>query len=160
MFLIRLIGTPKTVEEYIKKSGINDIQITYNEEQMQAKWENMFQNWTTPKAASQTLNSFIENKSNLLQKAAMTFFGKRIKETTTGKNRIRGNCQKEQLLLTRQGRSGQTKKQELAAAVNDILVSFFYLMANMFIISVFVSESKKILTQMKKLCSRHCKSNL
>ena len=56
--LIRLIGTPKTVEEYIKKSGINDIQITYNEEQMQAKWENMFQNWTTPKAASQTLKLF------------------------------------------------------------------------------------------------------
>ena len=32
--LIRLIGTPKTVEDYIKKSGVDDIQITFNEEEM------------------------------------------------------------------------------------------------------------------------------
>ena len=39
--LIRLIGTPKTVEEYFKKNGIQDIQITFNEEDMQANWDNM-----------------------------------------------------------------------------------------------------------------------
>ena len=67
--LIRLIGTPKTVEKYIKKSGINDIQITFNEKDMQAKWENMFQNWTTPKAASETLKLFYDNKNSLLSKS-------------------------------------------------------------------------------------------
>jgi beta-lactamase class A len=56
--LIRLIGTPKTVEEYFKKNNIQDIQITFNEAEMQAKWENMFENWTTPKTASETLKMF------------------------------------------------------------------------------------------------------
>ncbi|WP_294674479.1 class A beta-lactamase, partial [uncultured Fluviicola sp.] len=88
--LIRLIGTPKTIEEYIKKSGIDDIQITFNEEEMQVKWENMFQNWTTPKAASATLELFYENKNNLLSKTSYDFFWKTNKETTTGKKRIKG----------------------------------------------------------------------
>jgi beta-lactamase class A len=42
--LIRLTGTPKNVEEYFKKNGIQDIQVTFNEKDMQARWENMFQN--------------------------------------------------------------------------------------------------------------------
>ena len=88
--LIRIIGTPEKVEEYFKKNNIQDIQITYNEKDMQAKWENMFQNWTTPKAASETLKMFYENKNNLLSKSSYDFFWKTIKETTTGANRIKG----------------------------------------------------------------------
>jgi len=79
--LIRLIGTPKKVEEYFKKNNIQDIQITFNEEDMQAKWENMFQNWTTPKAATETLKKFYENKNNLLSKSSYDFFWKTNKET-------------------------------------------------------------------------------
>ena len=104
--LIRLIGTPKTVEEYIKKSGIDDIQITFNEEEMQAKWENMFQNWTTPKAASETLKLFYENKSNLLSKGSYNFFWKTNKETTTGKSRIRGQLPNKTIVAHKTGWSG------------------------------------------------------
>jgi beta-lactamase class A len=63
--LIRLIGTAQTVEEYFKKNNIQDIQITFNEEEMQSQWENMFENWTTPNTASETLRLFYENKNNL-----------------------------------------------------------------------------------------------
>lgn len=140
--LIRLIGTPKTVEEYIKRSGINDIQITFDEEHMQAKWENMFQNWTTPKAASETLKLFYENKSNLLSKSSYDFFWKINKETTTGKKRIKGQLPEGTVAAHKTGSSGVNKETGITAAVNDIGIVFLP-NGEYFIISVFVSESKE-----------------
>lgn len=140
--LIRLIGTPKTVEQYIKKSGINDIQITFNEEEMQAKWENMFQNWTTPNAAGETLKLFYENKNILLSKGSYNFFWKTNKETTTGKNRIRGQLPDETIVAHKTGWSGTNKKTGITAAVNNVGIVFLP-NGEYFIISVFVSESKE-----------------
>lgn len=140
--LIRLIGTPKTVEEYIKKSGINDIQITFNEEDMQSKWENMFQNWTTPKAASQTLKLFYDNKNNLLSKSSYDFFWKTNKETTTGNNRIKGQLPEGIVVAHKTGWSGTNKETGITAAVNNIGIVFLP-NGEHFIISVFVSESKE-----------------
>ncbi len=140
--LIQLIGTPKTVEEYIKKCGIDDIQITFNEEDMQAKWENMFQNWTTPKAASETLKLFYENKSNLLSKSSYDFFWKTNRETTTGKNRIRGQLPEGTIVAHKTGWSGTNKETGITAAVNNIGIVFLP-NGQYFIISVFVSESKE-----------------
>lgn len=140
--LIRLIGTPKTVEKYIKKSGINDIQITFNEKDMQAKWENMFQNWTTPKAASQTLKLFYDNKNNLLSKSSYDFFWKTNKETTTGNNRIKGQLPEGTVVAHKTGSSGTNKETGITAAVNNIGIVFLP-NGEHFIISVFVSESKE-----------------
>ncbi|HMU44075.1 MAG TPA: class A beta-lactamase, subclass A2 [Ignavibacteriaceae bacterium] len=140
--LIRLIGTPKTVEDYIKKSGVDDIQITFNEEEMQAKWENMFKNWTTPKAASKTLKLFYENKSNLLSKSSYDFFWKTNKETTTGKNRIKGQLPEGTIVAHKTGWSGTNKETGITAAVNNIGIVFLP-NREYFIISVFVSESKE-----------------
>jgi beta-lactamase class A len=140
--LIRLIGTPETVEAYIRKSGINDIQITFNEEEMQAKWGNMFQNWTTPKAASETLKLFYENKNNLLSKSSYDFFWKTNKETTTGRNRIRGQLPEGTVVAHKTGWSGTNKETGITAAVNNIGIVFLP-DGEYFIISVFVSESKE-----------------
>ncbi|PKV48862.1 beta-lactamase class A/beta-lactamase class A VEB [Aquimarina sp. MAR_2010_214] len=140
--LIRLIGTPKTVEEYIKKSGIEDIQITFNEEEMQAKWENMFQNWTTPNAASETLKIFFENSNNLLSKSSYDFFWKTNKETTTGKGRIRGQLPKETIVAHKTGWSGTNKETGITAAVNNIGIVFLP-DGKYFIISVFVTDSQE-----------------
>ncbi len=140
--LIKLIGTPKTVEEYIKNSGIKDIEITFNEKEMQAKWDNMFQNWTTPKAASEALKVFFENKDDLLSKASYDFFWKTNKETTTGKNRIRGQLPEETIVAHKTGWSGTNKGTGITAAVNNIGIVFLP-NEKYFIISVFVSESKE-----------------
>lgn len=140
--LIRLIGTPKTVENHIKRSGIKDIQITFNEEEMQARWENMFQNWTTPKAASETLKLFFENKNHLLSKNSYDFFWKTNKETTTGKGRIRGQLPKETIVAHKTGWSGTNKETGITAAVNNIGIVFLP-NDEYFIISVFVSDSKE-----------------
>jgi len=140
--LIRTIGTPKTVEQYVKKCGIKEIQITFNEEQMQSKWENMFQNWTTPKAASETLKLFYENKNNLLSKRSYDFFWQTNKETTTGKNRIKGHLPTETIVAHKTGWSGTNKETGITAAVNNIGIVFLP-NGEHFIISVFVSESKE-----------------
>ncbi|MEZ4800304.1 MAG: serine hydrolase [Flavobacteriales bacterium] len=39
--LIGLIGTPKSVETFTKSIGVSDIQIVYNERDMQSEWDNM-----------------------------------------------------------------------------------------------------------------------
>lgn len=138
--LIRLIGTPKTVEAYFTKNGIRDIQITFNEADMQAKWENMFQNWTTPKAASETLKLFYENKNNLLSKGSYDFFWKTNIETTTGKKRIKGQLPEGTIVAHKTGWSGTNKETGITAAVNNIGIVFLP-NGEYFIISVFVSES-------------------
>lgn len=140
--LIRLVGTPETVETYIKERGIDDIQIAFNEEDMQAKWENMFQNWTTPKAASETLKLFYENKNNLLSKSSYDFFWKTNQETTTGKNRIRGQLPAETIVAHKTGWSGTNKETGITGAVNDVGVVLLP-HGEYVIISVFVSESKE-----------------
>lgn len=140
--LIRLIGTPKTVEEYFKQNGIQDIQITFNEQDMQAKWENMFQNWTTPKAASETLKMFYENKNDLLSKSSYDFFWKTNMETTTGKNRIKGQLPEGTIVAHKTGWSGTNKETGITAAVNNIGIVFLP-NGEYFIISAFVSESKE-----------------
>lgn len=140
--LIRLIGTPKTVEKYIKKSGIEEIQIRFNEEEMQAKWENMFQNWTTPNAASETLRIFFENKNNLLSRSSYDFFWKTNKETTTAKGRIMGQLPKGTIVAHKSGSSGTNKETGITGAVNNIGIVFLP-DGTYFIISVFVSDSKE-----------------
>ena len=140
--LIRLIGTPKTVEEYFIKNNVQDIQITFNEEEMQAKWDNMFQNWTTPRAASETLKMFYENRNNLLSKESHDFFWKTNIETTTGTNRIKGQLPESTIVAHKTGWSGTNKETGITAAVNDIGIVFLP-NGEYFIISVFVSESKE-----------------
>lgn len=140
--LIRLIGTPKTVESYFKKNGIQEIQISFNEEDMQAKWENMFQNWTTPIAASETLKMFYENRNNLLSKSSFDFFWKTNIETTTGDKRIKGQLPKGTMVAHKTGWSGTNKETGITAAVNNIGIVFLP-NGKYFIISIFVSESKE-----------------
>jgi len=150
--LISLIGTPRTVENYIKQSGIQDIQITFNEKDMQAKWDNMFQNWTTPKAASETLLKFYEKKDNLLSKRSYDFFWKTNRETTTGKNRIKGQLPEGTIVAHKTGWSGTNKETGITAAVNNIGIVFMP-NGDFFIISVFVTESKENFETNEKIIS-------
>lgn len=138
--LIRLIGTPKTVEEYITKSGVKDIKITFNEKEMQEKWENMFQNWTTPNAANETLKIFFENKNSLLSKRSYDFFWKTNIETTTALGRIRGLLPKEIIVAHKSGSSGTNKETGITGAVNNIGIVFLP-NGKFFYISVFVTKS-------------------
>jgi beta-lactamase class A len=139
--LIRLIGTPQTVENYIKSIGIDDISIKINEEVMQAKWENMFQNWTTPKAASITLQKLYNKDLKLLSDSSYNFIWKTMKETSTGLQRIKGLLPEGSVVAHKTGSSG-TNDQGLTAATNDIGIVFLP-NGQYFIISIFLTDSQE-----------------
>lgn len=148
--LIKLIGTPKTIEKFFKRIGIQDIQITFNEKVMQEEWDNMFQNWTTPIASSQTLKLFYENRKNLLSKSSYDFFWQTNKETITGINRLRGSLPDKTIVAHKTGSSGVNKDTGITAAVNDIGIVFLP-NGEYFIISVFVTDSKENLVTNEKI---------
>lgn len=140
--LIRLLGEPKAVEEYFKKNNIiQDIGIHFTEEQMQLKWENMFQNWTTPNSASELLMKFYVNNNSLLSKKSYDFIWKTLRETNTGEDRLKGDLPKGTIVAHKTGYSG-TNKDGVTAAFNDIGLVFLP-NGKYFIISVFVTDSKE-----------------
>ena len=139
--LLRLIGGPKIVEDYFVKNHIKDVSIKVNEEQQQADWDLQFKNWTTPKAANETLAKFYNNKKKLLSQKSYDFIWKTMRETETGVNRLKGQLPKGTIVAHKTGSSG-ANKDGLTAAVNDIGIIF---MPNgkYFFISIFVTDSKE-----------------
>jgi beta-lactamase class A len=139
--LLRLLGGPKAVEEYFIKNRFKDISIKFNEEQQQGNWDLQFQNWTTPKAANEVLASFYYNRKKLLSQKSYDFIWKTMKETETGKDRLKGQLPEGTIVAHKTGSSG-TNKDGLTAAVNDIGIVFLP-DGRHFFISVFVTDSKE-----------------
>jgi beta-lactamase class A/beta-lactamase class A VEB len=139
--LLKLIGGPKVVEAYFIKNNIKDVSIKVNEEEQQANWNLQFQNWTTPKAANETLAKFYYNKKKLLSKKTYDFIWKIMRETTTGENRLKGQLPVGTIVAHKTGSSG-ANKDGLTAAVNDIGIVFLP-NGSCFFISVFVTNSKE-----------------
>ncbi len=139
--LLRLIGGPKVVEDYFLRNNFNDVSIKVNEEQQQGNWELQFQNWTTPNAANKVLQAFYYNRQKLLSKKSHHFIWQLMKQTTTGKKRLKGLLPPNIIVAHKTGSSG-TNKQGVTAAVNDIGIVFLPNNKHFFI-SVFVTESKE-----------------
>lgn len=140
--LLRLIGGPQAIEKYFVKNKFKDVSIKFNEEEQQSNWDLQFQNWTTPKAANEVLSSFYDNKKKLLSKNSYDFIWKIMKETETGKNRLKGQLPKETVVAHKTGTSGTNKTTGITAAVNDIGIVFLP-NGQHFFISVFVTNSKE-----------------
>lgn len=139
--LLRLIGGPKVVEEYFMTNHIKDVSIKINEEEQRANWDLQFLNWTTPKAANETLAKFYYNKEKLLSKKSHDLIWKIMRETGTGVNRLKGQLPKGTIVAHKTGSSGGNKAG-LTAAVNDIGIVFLP-DGSHFFISVFVTDSKE-----------------
>lgn len=139
--LLRQIGGTKVVEEYFIKNKIKDVSIKINEEEQQANWDLQFQNWTTPKAANETLAKFYYNKKKLLSKKSYDFIWQLMRETETGQHRIKGLLPENTIVAHKTGSSG-ANKEGLTAAVNDIGIVFLP-NGKHFFISVFVTNSKE-----------------
>lgn len=139
--LLKLIGGPQVVEAYFVKNNLKDISIKINEETQQANWDLQFQNWTTPKAANEVLTKFYNNQHKLLSQKSYDFIWKIMKETATGKDRLKGQLPKHTIVAHKTGTSG-VNKEGLTAAVNDIGIVFLP-DGQHFFISVFVTDSKE-----------------
>ncbi len=139
--LLRLLGGPQVVEEYFTKNKFKDVSIKINEEVQQANWDLQFQNWTTPKAANEVLAAFYYNKKKLLSQKSYDFIWKTMRDTETGKARLKGQLPKGTVVAHKTGSSG-ANKEGLTAAVNDIGIVFLP-NGRHFFISVFVTNSKE-----------------
>ena len=139
--LLRLIGGPQVVEDYFLKNNIKDVSIKINEEVQQSDWDLQFQNWTTPKAASEALEKIYDNPNMLLSKQSHEFIWKVMRETETGRKRLKGLLPEHTVIAHKTGSSG-VNKDGVTAAVNDIGIVFLP-HGQYFFISVFVTHSKE-----------------
>ena len=163
--LLRLIGGAKIVDDYFVENNFKDISIKVNEEEQQANWELQFQNWTTPKAANETLASFYDNKKKLLSRKSYNFIWKVMKETETGEKRLKGQLPKNTIIAHKTGSSG-ANNEGITAAVNDIGIVFLP-NGQYYFISVFVTNStenantnEKIIADISKVTWDYFKSKM
>ena len=150
--LLKILGKPKVVEDYFLSLGFKDFAVRINEERMQDNWDLQFLNWTTPREANRILTTFYENKNGLLSKESYDFIWNIMKETKTGKNRLRGQLPEETIVAHKTGWSGKHKGTGITAAVNNIGIVFLP-NGKHFAISVFVTESKEDYKTNEKIIS-------
>lgn len=115
--LMRLLGGPKPINDYIHSLGIKDVSIMANEEEMHKEWNVQFSNWSTPKAVTDLLVKFYTK--NPLSKESFNFLWKTMVETSTGLNRIKGQLPKGTIVGHKTGTS-DTNKAGVTAAINDM----------------------------------------
>ncbi len=137
--LLKLLGSPKNVDAYIKSQGIKNVSIKLTEKEMQATWDAMYENWTTPHAASEIAYKFYTDKKLLSQKSH-DFLWKIMHETNTGENRLKGNLPNGTIVAHKTGTSG--RKDGVLAACNDMGIVMLP-NGNYFVITVFVTQSKE-----------------
>jgi len=137
--LLKTIVGPKKVNKHIHKLGIRDVSISVNEEQMHKDWNAQFSNWTTPKAATDLLITFYTK--NILSESSFNFLLKTMIETSTGKNRIKGQLPEGTIVAHKTGSSG-TNEEGVTAAANDIGIITLP-DGKHFTISIFVANSRE-----------------
>lgn len=136
--LFRLIGGPKVANDYIHKLGVQDCAIKSTEAEMHKDDQLQFQNWTTPNAANQLLQHFMNGK--ILKPKTTAYLTKVLEGTVTGGGKIKGLLPKGTIVAHKTGNSG-INAVGIIAASNDI--GFVHLPdGKTMLISVFVSMAK------------------
>lgn len=116
-FLLKKIGGPKVVEEYIHSLGVKGIAIKASEADMASAWEVQYTNWAKPADLVHLLDIFYHGKA--LSKASNDFLMQAMLATTTGPHRLRGLLPKDAVVAHKTGTS-PTNAEGLSPATNDI----------------------------------------
>lgn len=152
--LLREVGGPLRVQNYIQSIGIKGMVIRVNEAAMHRSFRLQAVNTATPKEASFLLKMFYEKK--ILSKKNTDFLKELMTATSTGEARIKGQLPSGTVVAHKTGTS-DTNREGLTLAVNDIGVVTLP-NGNHFAISVFVSSSRenpatndKIISDISKL---------
>lgn len=139
--LLKLLGGPEKVASYFHEQGFKNIQLRWNEENMQMEWSRMLDNWTTPNCATQLLEATFLNKNKMLSPSSHAFLWKVMKETSTGKGRMRGQLSENTIVAHKTGSSG-TSDAGVTDATNDMGIVFLP-DGRYFILTVFVTNSRE-----------------
>jgi beta-lactamase class A len=86
--LLRRVGEPRVVTEYLRGLGVNDIVVAYTEKELAQGTAVKYRNYATPDAAVVLLRAFDEGKG--LSKSSQALLLQLMTETTTGPKRIKG----------------------------------------------------------------------
>lgn len=113
--LLKLLGGPLVVNDYIHSKGIADIRIQNNEQEIQSSWNVQFDNWVTPDAMIQLLMQFDAKK--LLSPESHSFLWNVMAETSTGS--IKNKLPKDVVVVHKTGHSGYNE-EKVSAATNDV----------------------------------------
>ena len=135
--LLRLIGGPKVVHDFLISKGSKDTQIVYNEEVMQSAWKNQYENYTTMKSATKLLKDFYKGK--ILSKKSTEFLLAVMYRTSTGLNKIVEQLPKSAKVAHKTGSSGKNNAG-LTGAENDIAIITLP-NEKTYAIAIFVSDS-------------------
>ena len=135
--LLRLIGGPKVVHDFLIYKGAKDTQIVYNEEIMQSAWKNQYENYTTMKSATRLLKDFYKGK--ILSKKSTEFLLGVMYRTSTGLNKIVEQLPKSAKVAHKTGSSGKNDAG-LTGAENDIAIITLP-NGKTYAIAIFISDS-------------------
>jgi beta-lactamase class A len=135
--LLRLIGGPKVVTQYLQSLGVNDIVVANSEKEIQKDNAVQYRNYATPDAAIILLRALHEGQG--LSKSSQALLLRWMTESTTGLERIKGMLPKGTVVAHKTGTSKTV--DGMAGATNDVgLVTLPN--GNHLAIAVFVSDSK------------------
>ncbi|MBD1936749.1 class A beta-lactamase, subclass A2 [Microcoleus sp. FACHB-68] len=135
--LLRLIGEPRIVTQYLRDLGVNDIVVANTEKELGQDTTVQYRNYATPDAAVVLLRAFHEGKG--LSKSSQALLLQLMTETTTGSKRIKGLLPDGTVVAHKTGTSATVNG--VTAATNDVgLVTLPN--GRHLAIAVFVSDSK------------------
>jgi beta-lactamase class A len=134
--LLRQVGEPRIVTQYLLRLGINDIVVANTEKELAQDPAVKYRNYATPDATVVLLRAFHEGKG--LSKSSQALLLQLMTETTTGPKRIKGLLPEGTVVAHKTGTSSTVNG--VTAATNDVgLVTLPN--GRHLAISVFVSDS-------------------
>nr|AIA13619.1 ClassA_beta_lactamase [uncultured bacterium]AIA13741.1 ClassA_beta_lactamase [uncultured bacterium]AIA13983.1 ClassA_beta_lactamase [uncultured bacterium] len=114
--LLRQVGEPRIVTEYLRSLGINDIVVANTEKELAQDPAVKYRNYATPDATVVLLRAFHEGKG--LSKSSQALLLQLMTETTTGPQRIKGLLPDGTVVAHKTGTSSTVNG--VTAATNDV----------------------------------------
>jgi len=137
--LLRVLGGPTTVQQYLSQIGVEDMKVVNSEKEMGTDWDVQYQNWATPVAAVDLLSYVAQQNAGEADQSGGEFLLiSDMKNAVTGPNRLRGQLPKGTVVAHKTGTSGT--RDGITPATNDIGVIDLP-NGNHLVIAVFVSDS-------------------
>jgi len=147
--LVRLVGGPLAVENYMHSLGINSIQVRYSERDLDRDENLQYQDWIEPTAAVGLLERLAKNSP--VSPAMNAFLLKTMADSQTGLEQLRAGLPPGATLAHKTGHSGT--RRGITAATNDIgLVTLPD--GRRLAIAVFVTDSRANDTARQRVIAR------
>lgn len=115
--LLKKLGGPDQIEDYLHMIKVRGINIQASEEDMAKTPASQYTDWCKPKSIIQLLDTLYTG--NVLKPASRDYLNKLMVEATTGPNRIKGLLPAGTIVAHKTGTSG-TNDAGLALGTNDV----------------------------------------